>query len=216
MKALSKIPTTVERFGGVPMAEVYDRMNEQTQEKIQTVFLQLLKEKNFTKISVQDITKAADINRGTFYLHYLDKYDLLDRMESLLLERLEEHLHQLDPGKLLKGAEKYGVSFQAVEVFRYIQIHHEWFRIFLGDNNRNGFQRRLKDFFMRHFYGKMMDNPAFFESSTVPPDYLSSFATSAFLGLIEQWLAKDLAETPEAMAEMHLQIIFFIRNLKGE
>ncbi|MBF6633531.1 MAG: TetR/AcrR family transcriptional regulator, partial [Planococcus sp. (in: Bacteria)] len=57
---------------------VYDDMNEKTKEKIQKSFLQLLQEKNFIKVSVQDIAKASGINRGTFYLHYLDKYDLLD------------------------------------------------------------------------------------------------------------------------------------------
>lgn len=215
MKALSKNPAIVERFGGVPVAEIYEQMNEKTKEKIQSVFLQLLKDRHFNKISVQDIAKAAGVNRGTFYLHYLDKYDLLDGMEASLLEGLENHLQQLEPGPLLKEAEKGTISFQAVEVFRYIGQHEEWFRLFLGEHNHTGFHRRLKDFFVRHFTDKMLANPKFYQDSTVPPDYLSAFATSAFLGLIEQWLANDLAESPADMADMYIKIIFFIRNLDG-
>src|SRR5690606_8598005 len=122
------------------------------------------------------------------------KYDLLDRLEANLPEGLENHLLQLEPGPLLEEAEKGAISFQAVEVFRYIGQHEEWFRVFLGEHNQSGFHRRLKDFFVRHFMDKMLTNPDFFKAATVPPEYLSAFATSAFLGLIEQWLANDLSE----------------------
>ncbi len=46
----------------------------------------LLHEKNFEKISVQDITEKAAVNRATFYDHYPDKFALL---ESMVHERFE-------------------------------------------------------------------------------------------------------------------------------
>ena len=192
---------------------VYDEKNEKTKENIQKSFLQLLKEKSFIKVSVQDIAKVSGINRGTFYLHYLDKYDLLDQMEENLLSGLELHLERLQPDFLLSEAEKGNISMHAVEVFRYIQLNAASFKVFLGDTNRAGFHKRLKQFFVEHFLEKMIRNESFFNSTTVPQDYLSSFATSAFLGLIEQWLDNDLVETPAQMAEMYIQIIFFIKNL---
>lgn len=195
------------------MMAVYDEMNEKTKENIQKSFLQLLKEKSFIKVSVQDIAKVSGINRGTFYLHYLDKYDLLDQMEENLLSGLEVQLERLQPDRLMLEAEKGNISMHAVEVFRYIQLNAETFKVFLGGNNRVGFHKRLKQFFVKHFLEKMIRNESFFNSTTVPQDYLSSFATSAFLGLIEQWLDNDLAETPAQMAEMYIQIIFFIKNL---
>lgn len=195
------------------MTAVYDDMNAKTREKIQQQFLQLLKDKNFMKISVQDIATAANINRGTFYLHYLDKYDLLDQMEENLLAGLETHLERLQPDFLLSEAEKGNTSIHAVEVFRYIQMNADAFKVFLGGNNHVGFHKRLKHFFIEHFLEKMMINENFFKGATVPHDYLSSFATSAFLGLVEQWLDNELTETPSEMAEMYIQIIFFIRNL---
>lgn len=195
------------------MMAVYDDMNEKTKENIQKSFVQLLKEKSFIKVSVQDIAKVSGINRGTFYLHYFDKYDLLDQMEENLLSGLEVHLERLQPDRLMLEAEKGNISMHAVEVFRYIQLNAETFKVFLGGNNRVGFHKRLKQFFVEHFLEKMISNELFFNSTTVPQDYLSSFATSAFLGLIEQWLDNDLAETPKQMAEMYIQIIFFIKNL---
>lgn len=195
------------------MASIYDDMIEKTKEKIQKSFLQLLKEKNFMKVSVQDITTVANINRGTFYLHYQDKYDLLNQMEKSLLNGLEIHLKCLKPDILLVKAEKGKISMHAVEVFRYIQMNAERFQLFLGKNNQFGFHKRLKQFFVNHFAENMIKNEIFFKGLTVPQNYLSSFATSAFLGLIEQWFDNDLAESPSEMAEMYIQIIFFIRKL---
>lgn len=50
----------------------------QSKTKIYQALVTLLKKDSFDKISVADITRLAGINRGTFYLHYLDKFDLID------------------------------------------------------------------------------------------------------------------------------------------
>lgn len=213
LEAINRKNTAVKRFGGDSVPAIYDDMNEKTKAKIQQSFLQLLAKKNFIKISVQDISKASGINRGTFYLHYLDKYDLLDQMEEQLLDGLAQQLKELQPEMLLAEADKGNVSIQSVEVFRYIEMNAAAFRAFLSEHNQNGFHKRLKGFFIGHFIGNMLKNERFFQSASVPDDYLSAFATSAFLGLIEQWLDNDLTETPEEMAEMYIQIILFIRKL---
>ncbi len=83
----------------------------------------------------------------------------------------------------------------------------------LGENNHIGFHKRLKLFFVNHFGEKMVQNKVFFQSLTIRKDYLSSFATSAFLGLVEQWLDNSFAESPDEMADMYIQIIFFIRKM---
>jgi len=54
------------------------------------VFIEIASKKSFNKISVKDITEVAHISRGTFYLHYLDKFDLLDHYENDLLNGIVE------------------------------------------------------------------------------------------------------------------------------
>ena len=195
------------------MAAIYDEMNEKTKEKIQQSMLKLLQEKHFMKVSVQDISLGAGINRGTFYLHYQDKYDVIEQMEATLLNGLEIHLNRLVPEKLMKEAEKGEISMHAVAVFHYIKTNATLFQVLLGENNHFGFHKRLKQFFVEHFGKKMKVNDAFFSKLSLPDDYLSAFATSAFLGLIEEWLEKGLAETPDEMAEMYIRIIFFIKGI---
>lgn len=48
---------------------------------------------------------------------------------------------------------------------------------------------------------------------TIPSDYISSFATSAFLRLIEPWLDNALAESPDEMADMYININFLVRKM---
>ena len=54
-----------------------DRRTRYTRQTIKDTFLELLKQKSFTKITVTEVCKNAEINRGTFYLHYYDIHDVL-------------------------------------------------------------------------------------------------------------------------------------------
>ena len=60
--------------------------------------LQIFKKKDLDKITVQDISNQADINRGTFYLHYKDKYMLLTDMEDECISQIwsSTQFNQLD------------------------------------------------------------------------------------------------------------------------
>ncbi|WP_309543878.1 TetR family transcriptional regulator [Staphylococcus saprophyticus] len=61
-----------------------------TRKTINDSFYELFEQKDFDKITVKDITEHAQIGRKTFYLHYIDKYDLLDRIVDKKFEALEE------------------------------------------------------------------------------------------------------------------------------
>lgn len=59
-----------------------DRRVKYTKKAIKDTFLNLLKEKEISKITVSEICKLSDINRATFYRYYLDVYDLLEKIEQ--------------------------------------------------------------------------------------------------------------------------------------
>ena len=61
---------------------------QRTLRAIHEAFYALMKEKDFEKISVKDIADRAMISRNTFYLHYNDKYDLLNKLCDELLSSL--------------------------------------------------------------------------------------------------------------------------------
>ncbi len=59
--------------------EKLDPRVKRTRELIGRAFTELISEKGFQAVSVQDITERAGVNRATFYAHFQDKYDLLDQ-----------------------------------------------------------------------------------------------------------------------------------------
>ena len=61
-----------------PKEEKLDPRVKRTRNLILDAFFDLLAEKNFESISVQDVTSKAQVNRATFYAHFPDKYALLD------------------------------------------------------------------------------------------------------------------------------------------
>jgi len=70
-----------------------DRRVIRSRRRVQAAFTELLAERDFNKITVQDIAERADINRATFYAHFDDKYDLLiynvrDELQAMLAQRL--------------------------------------------------------------------------------------------------------------------------------
>ena len=63
-----------------------DRRVRRTKKLLKQGLSELMKEKDFKDISVKDITDRMDLNRGTFYLHYTDIYDLLNKIETDVLD----------------------------------------------------------------------------------------------------------------------------------
>lgn len=63
-----------------------------TRKLIMDAFIELTKKKDFNDITIGDITSAATVNRATFYNHFFDKHDLLERVlsESVMREVLQE------------------------------------------------------------------------------------------------------------------------------
>lgn len=75
-----------------------------TERDIQTAFLELLTTRPFTKVTVSDICQKSLTSRSTFYSHYLDKYDLLDRIvtyyQTMLVQQLDQNFNQMVAGDL--------------------------------------------------------------------------------------------------------------------
>src|SRR5437588_6255878 len=63
-----------------------DRRVQRTQQLLKQAFIEVAREKSFTEMSIQDVTDRANVNRGTFYAHFPDKYALL---ETVLYEDMQ-------------------------------------------------------------------------------------------------------------------------------
>ncbi|MFJ7830642.1 TetR/AcrR family transcriptional regulator [Peribacillus sp. NPDC046944] len=192
---------------------MYAEKNRKTKQLIQTSFIHILEEKSFDSITVGDITKTAQINRGTFYLHYQDKFDLLDRIEQQLFEDLGNHIDELQSRYSSTHTFEKGQEQLAAALFSSIKMHAPLLKIFLSNHGRTGFHLRFRDAFSEKVRVNLEKNESFHASNLkVPMDYFLSFITSAFLGLIEQWVQNDLDKPPQEMTELYIDIISYIQK----
>lgn len=60
---------------------------QRTKQNIMNGFMRLIKQKEFSDITIADITQEAEINRSTFYYHFMDKYDLIDEIQREVLTK---------------------------------------------------------------------------------------------------------------------------------
>lgn len=63
---------------------------------IRQAFFELLKEKNFEKITVTDIVKKADVNRSTFYAHYPDVIGVVEEIQEEIIEYTQSFMESMD------------------------------------------------------------------------------------------------------------------------
>lgn len=60
---------------------------------LEHAFMEVLREKGFQTVTVQDITERAGVNRATFYAHFADKYALLDHsIRQGFLQEIEKRM----------------------------------------------------------------------------------------------------------------------------
>ena len=69
--------------------EKMDRRVRRTKTLLLQGLIRLMGEKDIKDISVKELSDLADINRGTFYLHYNDVYDMLSKIEEELFQEFK-------------------------------------------------------------------------------------------------------------------------------
>lgn len=92
--------------------------------------IELMAEKNFDEITIQDIADRANINRGTIYLHYRDKFDLLDKL-------IEAHMNEL--GDMGEWACKLDWSNGLLPFFEYFEKNYVFFATMLASKGAPSF-----------------------------------------------------------------------------
>ena len=105
-----------------------DIRSQRTNQVISESFLELLKEKPATRITVTEICSMASINRATFYKHYLDVPDLQAALENEILSDFEIFLKDYR----FSGAVRYQTVL--VEMLTYLQQYGSRFYLLCSGN----------------------------------------------------------------------------------
>ena len=183
-----------------------------TKKLIKTALSELIQEKGFDHVSITDLTQRANINRGTFYLHYQDKYDLLEKFENEVLDDINTNAENFI--KSIKDIDFLGEDFSNEikpfinKVFTYIKENYTIMKVILGPKSDMRFQNKIKKALNILLTEKGWDNYFDSQNTFVSKDYFISYLLSAHIGVIRQWIDSGMNESAENMAEMISKMFF--------
>lgn len=110
-----------------------DRRVEKTERAFTEALFYFLEQKELNKITVKELCEYADMNRGTFYLHYYDIYDLMDKTEDKMIDMIFD-----DPSEVSDS-----IPRNVLKTFECIKKHKDKYKILFTSRNMNDFTNKL-------------------------------------------------------------------------
>lgn len=163
-----------------------DKRALKTRRAITNALAELLSEKELRKITVQEISDLADVNRVTFYKHYLDIYDLYEKMENEVLSEL---------GILILGYQENNAENFAAGMVDYISDNPEIFKMIFSAHNtgvmRDKFEKMVEGLF-RVIQSEKTD----MDFSDNRLSYYCSYHASGCISVFEKWV-RDNFDQPK-------------------
>ncbi len=176
-----------------------DRRVRKTKRMLKQALTKLLMEKELKDLSVLELTELADLNRGTFYLHYRDIYDLYEQVENGILNEfniiIKRHLSQNPHGipfPLVLNALEF-LAENADVCMAILRTNDTAFLSKLIEMNKPEDTRGWQALFGRK-------NEGLYE-------YYYSYITSGCVGLLRSWFMGGMKEPPAKMAALAEKIM---------
>jgi AcrR family transcriptional regulator len=175
-----------------------------TRQLLRNALIELIPEKGYDSITVQDITNRATLNRATFYLHYRDKSDLLAKGFDEIWDELtaENPLPVMEDGALQLD----GTKITIITDFKHLLNNADFYRVMLGERGAVEFIHRLQQHVYESTAKRLHDMLGEHPSGPVPIEMVLQFIASAYVGLIQWWLDQDMPYTPEEMASFFIEL----------
>lgn len=171
-----------------------DRRNKKTEQLIKRVFLNLLKEKSLNKITVSEISRQADLGRGTFYLHYSDVYDLYESIENEVINDLKGIFQASYPTTDAHNSLRLTES-----LIEYVERRKDLFTILMRSNEGNTMYKIKKVFYSDVVAENSKINPSMDDQYSLIE---SIFVVSGIIGVLERWIVNDFKTPSVSIAEM--------------
>lgn len=161
-----------------------DRRARRSRKLLKESLLEQMRKKSFSEISVRDVTDGADMNRGTFYLHYSGTAELLKSLEGDLMTELQALIDDHIQETIQKGT-----VYPVLEpVLDFAVERRETCGVLLSGSD--SFMQALQQLIRKN--GAPLVETWFHPRNEALTDYLLSFLTWGFIGLLSEWFAQDM------------------------
>ncbi len=168
----------------------------------------LIKQKSIKKNSVRELTDSVEINRGTFYLHYKDIYDLVDQIEDELCREFDEIL--------VKSLAEY--SGDELTVFKglcdFLDTNKDICYALLSDNGDINFLLKMRAIISRRCFANIPKEYFRFNEKN-DYVYVISYFESGTVGILRYWLSDESDSRKSADEIAQILKTLFMSGLDG-
>lgn len=188
------------------MALSEDRRIRKTKKAMTNALASLLLEKPLKNISVREIAELADINRGTFYLHYRDVYDMVEQLQNEIFGKFNDIVDSHHITGTFRPKHGTDELFPILaELFNLLSENAGLAKVLIGKNGDAAFVDKLKQIIREKCFADIQkifnitDNTEF--------NYFYHYIVSGCIGICSSWLITGMKETPPEMAALTEKLI---------
>ena len=174
-----------------------DRRSQRTRRLVNTAMLELLFEKHYDAITVQDILDRAEIGRSTFYTHFFDKEDVLTSIAEQMLDMFSKQLAQRQ--------EKEAI-IPVLELFEHVQQHEQYFRAMLRGHTAEVFWEAAQAALSKTVEQALSRVYAENASPALSREVIAQYLSGSILALLKWWLKAEKPYSPEHMEQIIQQL----------
>jgi AcrR family transcriptional regulator len=176
-----------------------DRRCIKTRKAIKQVFIRLITEKDINKITIKEIADKANINRKTFYSHYMDVAGVLDDIENDVLEQLYEIIENIDIQKAIY--DPYPIFKELTNI---INNDFDFYKYLLQSTSDSRFMEKTKNMLKK----RIIEITELETDNKEMLPYAVEFTVSGLLSVYREWFNSDQTHSLEEMSDFTGSLAF--------
>ncbi len=187
-----------------------DRRVSRTRRLLREALTGLILEKGYDAVTIEDITRRADLGRTTFYLHYRDK-------EHLFLESIEQSADELArqieqiPVEMLFNESGEGAGLPIALVFEHAAQNADLYRAMLrSEGSIKATSRRLRELtpqYALEFTRRWWERRGLTSEPHMPLEVMAQFFAASLLGTLVWWLEAGMPYPARQMAAFFRRLV---------
>ena len=162
-----------------------------TKKNTRKALITLLKTKRFDDISVKDICNEANVSRGTFYLHYKDKYDLVHQYQQEIIKTGSKKVHEF------LNSDRHLFFYH---MLNFWNNEAELLLLLISKNGSTEIQNQVKSMLQINAEKNILPSVKTINLSEREQHYFVIFLSNAIFGIIQEWVDNGKPETTEELS----------------
>jgi AcrR family transcriptional regulator len=174
---------------------VLDRRVVRTRQILQEALVSLMKERQYDRITVQDIIDRANVGRSTFYSHFITKDELLKSSIEQMIQSLSLYIPHMSDDPDHPG------MIPVACLFKHIQENSPLVKALIRGKSADLFVDKIQEHLNEKFEKFISELLKKGKQTAIPIPILSNYICSTLIFLLKWWLDNKMQYTPAQMEQ---------------